>query len=235
MGAEKITLLGFCSGAIPIIAEMASESFSCQRFDVVKNIQVKDADKPFMWHDFKFSVCDHIEYDFTKPGIQFFFGVNTPHIRYIIYHFFYKKYGVDRSQYVNLLHPSAYFSRSSEISNGFLLEPLSVVSSFVKTGFGVFIKRNCSVGHHVIIDDFVSIHPGVNISGNVHIGEGVVLGTGSSVKDGVTIGKHALIGMGSVVTKDVPEGMIVFGNPCRVVRRNDVWDNLEDRLASQIS
>lgn len=135
---------------------------------------------------------------------------------------------------MNLLHPSAYFSRSSEINNGFLLEPLSVVSSFAKFGFGVFIKRNCSIGHHVVIDDYVSIHPGVNISSNVYVGEGAMLGTGSSVKDGVCIGKHTLIGIGSVVTKDIPEGMIAFGNPCKVIRRNDIWDNVDELLDSQI-
>ena len=80
----------------------------------------------------------------------------------------------------------------------------------------------------------MSIHPGVNISSNVYVGEGAMLGTGSSVKDGVCIGKHTLIGIGSVVTKDIPEGMIAFGNPCKVIRRNDIWDNVDELLDSQI-
>jgi maltose O-acetyltransferase len=38
------------------------------------------------------------------------------------------------------------------------------------------------------------------------------------VNPGVTIGKGSIIGSGSVVTKDVPAGVIAAGNPCRVIR-----------------
>ena len=37
---------------------------------------------------------------------------------------------------------------------------------------------------------------------------------------GVTIGNNVVIGAGSVVTKDVPDDSVAFGNPCRVVRKN---------------
>ena len=44
------------------------------------------------------------------------------------------------------------------------------------------------------------------------------VGGGAIILPGVTIGDRAVIGAGSVVTKDVPAGMIAVGNPCRVVR-----------------
>ena len=37
---------------------------------------------------------------------------------------------------------------------------------------------------------------------------------------GVTIGNHFVIGAGSVVTKDIPDHVIAYGNPCRVIREN---------------
>ena len=45
------------------------------------------------------------------------------------------------------------------------------------------------------------------------------VGGGSVLLPGVTVGANALVGAGSVVTKDVPDGVIVFGNPARVVGR----------------
>jgi maltose O-acetyltransferase len=48
------------------------------------------------------------------------------------------------------------------------------------------------------------------------IGDGTTLGSGTVVRDGVNIGKGCFIGMGSVVTKDIPDGMMAFGNPCKV-------------------
>lgn len=43
-------------------------------------------------------------------------------------------------------------------------------------------------------------------------------------QDGVTIGDDSVIGAGSVVTKDIPSGVVAAGNPCRVLRKIDERD-----------
>jgi acetyltransferase-like isoleucine patch superfamily enzyme len=48
---------------------------------------------------------------------------------------------------------------------------------------------------------------------------GASVGSGATLLCGVTVGEHAIVGAGSVVTKDVPAGMTVAGNPARVLRR----------------
>jgi len=50
------------------------------------------------------------------------------------------------------------------------------------------------------------------------IGNDVWIGGGAIICPGVTIGDRAVIGAGSVVTKDVPEGMVVAGNPAKVIK-----------------
>ena len=54
----------------------------------------------------------------------------------------------------------------------------------------------------------------------VIIGDNVWIGGGVIIMPGVTIGNNVVIGAGSVVTKDVPDDVIAYGNPCRVVREN---------------
>ena len=50
------------------------------------------------------------------------------------------------------------------------------------------------------------------------IGSDVWVGGGAIICPGVTIGDRAVVGAGSVVTRDVPAGVLAVGNPCRVVR-----------------
>lgn len=76
---------------------------------------------------------------------------------------------------------------------------------------------------------------------DVHIGENTWICTGAIILPGVTIGKNCIIGSGSVVTHDIPDNSLAFGNPCRVIReiieydkeyyfRNERidWENLTD-------
>jgi len=44
---------------------------------------------------------------------------------------------------------------------------------------------------------------------------------GANIVDGIQIGADTIIGAGSLVTKDVPAGVIAYGNPCRVVRARE--------------
>jgi acetyltransferase-like isoleucine patch superfamily enzyme len=52
----------------------------------------------------------------------------------------------------------------------------------------------------------------------VHVGSNVWIGGSAVINPGVTIGDNSVIGSGSVVTKDIPSGVVAAGNPCRVIR-----------------
>jgi acetyltransferase-like isoleucine patch superfamily enzyme len=71
-----------------------------------------------------------------------------------------------------------------------------------------------------VIGEYSSINPGVNIAGNVTVGKGTIIGMGTNVINGVTIGDNTVIGAGSLVTKDIPSGVVAYGNPCKVIRNN---------------
>ena len=59
--------------------------------------------------------------------------------------------------------------------------------------------------------------------GPICIGEKAWIGTGALILDGITVGRGAIVGAGAVVTKPVPDGAIVVGNPARILRnRQDV-------------
>ena len=58
----------------------------------------------------------------------------------------------------------------------------------------------------------------------VHIGNRVWIGAGTIILPGVTIGDDSVIGVGSVVTKNIPSGVVAVGNPCRVLREINEHD-----------
>lgn len=68
---------------------------------------------------------------------------------------------------------------------------------------------------------------GIGSSKPITIEDDVWIGANCTIVGGVTIGKGSIIGAGSVVTKDIPAGVIAVGSPCRVLREvteDDKWD-----------
>lgn len=59
---------------------------------------------------------------------------------------------------------------------------------------------------------------GLQYNRKVTIGKNVWIGEGVMIVPGITIGDNAVIGAGSVVTKDIPNNVVAFGNPCKVQR-----------------
>ncbi|WP_426177643.1 sugar O-acetyltransferase [Massilia sp. TWR1-2-2] len=130
-------------------------------------------------------------------------------------------------------------ARLAAVGEGAIIRPpFHVDYGFnITVGRGVFINFNCVILDvaPVVIGDFTQIGPGVQILAADHprnpveraqgaefgrpilIGQNVWIGGGALILPGVTIGDNALVGAGSVVTRDVPEGVTVVGNPARAL------------------
>ena len=96
----------------------------------------------------------------------------------------------------------------------------SIIQSDTIIGRHCIINTKASIDHECVINDFVHISPGSVLCGNVIVGEGTWIGAGSIIIPGVKIGKNSIIGAGSVVVKDLPDGVVAYGNPCKVIREN---------------
>lgn len=88
----------------------------------------------------------------------------------------------------------------------------TVLADGVKVDDHVFLAHNVHVGEHAMII------AGAEVSGSVEIGREAWIAPQVSVLNKIRIGDRALVGIGSVVVRDVPAGMVVAGNPARVVR-----------------
>ena len=107
----------------------------------------------------------------------------------------------------------------------------------IELGERVFFNFNCIVLDvcAVRIGDYSLFGPAVQIYTPMHpfnaelrrreefgkpidIGADVWVGGGAIILAGVTIGSRSIVGAGSVVTRDIPDGVLAVGNPCRVIR-----------------
>ena len=89
----------------------------------------------------------------------------------------------------------------------------------VTFGNNVFIAPNCvfsTAGHAIDSEQRIQ---GLEIALPITIGDNVWIGANVSVLPGVTIGSNTIIGAGSVVNKNIPDGVIAVGNPCKVIRK----------------
>lgn len=108
----------------------------------------------------------------------------------------------------------------------------SIIEHHVILGDGVRLHSNCFVPEFTILEAGAWVGPGV-IMTNAHyplgqgvkerlcgaiVGRGAKIGAGAVILPGLRIGEGALVGAGSVVTRDVPPGAVVAGNPARVRR-----------------
>jgi acetyltransferase-like isoleucine patch superfamily enzyme len=85
----------------------------------------------------------------------------------------------------------------------------------------IVIGNNCVITHGCVIlsHDMAAARMGkVSSQALTTIEDGVFMGVNSVILSGLRIGKGSIIGAGSVVTRDVPPGVVVAGNPARVLK-----------------
>ncbi|HOJ19272.1 MAG TPA: acyltransferase [Ignavibacteriaceae bacterium] len=122
-----------------------------------------------------------------------------------------------------------------------------------------YIENDVIIGNNVTIKSHISLWDGVCISDNVHVGPNVVftndlrhrskkefilkkitiakgasIGANSTILAGINIGKYAMTGIGSVITRDIPDYALVYGNPARVKGWVDEIGNKLEQVSDEI-
>jgi acetyltransferase EpsM len=94
----------------------------------------------------------------------------------------------------------------------------AVIQSGVRIGRHVIINTCAIVEHDCTIEDFVHVSPNSTICGNVRVGEGTHVGAGTVIIPGINVGRWSIIGAGSVIIRDVPDSVMILGNPGRIIK-----------------
>ncbi len=118
-----------------------------------------------------------------------------------------------------VMHPGATVARDVMVGPGTVIMAGSVVNPGSTIEENVIVNTSSSVDHDCLVENGAHIGPGAHIGGGVTIGRGTWVGIGAVIKNKIRIGRGAIIGAGAVVLKDIPDGVIAFGVPAKIIRK----------------
>ena len=114
-----------------------------------------------------------------------------------------------------------YVASSAQIGEGSILNLGSVVAPNCSVGKCCFINTSAILSHDCTLGNYSVLSPNITVGGHAKIGSRSFVGLGACIRDRVRIGDDVIVGMGAVVTHDIEDGVVVYGNPARIVRRNE--------------
>lgn len=119
----------------------------------------------------------------------------------------------------NYIHPSVTISPNVKIGEGVyillgsMIMPHTIIQDFT------MISMNVKIAHHSLLGKGAFLSMGVCLGANIHLKEFAYVGIGAVIVTGIKeIGVDSVIGAGAVVIRDVDAGMVVAGNPAKVLR-----------------
>jgi sugar O-acyltransferase (sialic acid O-acetyltransferase NeuD family) len=116
---------------------------------------------------------------------------------------------------LTVVHPTATVARCATIGPGSHVLAGSVVAAAATLGSQVIVNTRATVDHDCRLADGVHVGPAATLAGEVVAERSCFIGAGAVILPRLRIGAHATVGAGAVVTRDVPAGTTVVGNPAR--------------------
>ena len=117
---------------------------------------------------------------------------------------------------VSVVHPTAVVSKYVVVGVGSVVFANAAINACGKVGHGCIVNTGAVIEHDCVLADFAHVSPNAVMAGGVTVGSLAWVGACASVRQLIEVGECAVVGMGAVVTKDVPPGVTVVGNPAKV-------------------
>lgn len=130
-----------------------------------------------------------------------------------------KMFKLDGFETPSLIHPKSHVSDTAVIGENSQICAFAFVGADALVGDACIINTKASIDHESIIGNGVHLAPGATLCGCVKVGNLVFIGASAIILPNLSIGENSIIGAGSIVTRDVPKNVLVYGNPAKIIRK----------------
>ena len=126
--------------------------------------------------------------------------------------------------FVTAIHPSAQIASDVVIGAGTAVMAGAVINPGSVVGEFCIVNTRASLDHESVMESYASLGPGVTTGGCVRIGAFSVIGISATILQELKIGRHSIVGASATVFHDVPDEVVVYGTPARVIRARKPGD-----------
>lgn len=124
----------------------------------------------------------------------------------------------------NAIHPSVIIGKNVSIGKGILIMAGVIVNTNAKLGdFTNFFTR-CNIEHDCVIKNYASISAGVVLGGKVIVGKFSAITLNATIFDRLTIGENVVVGAAALITRNVPDNVLIYGNPGKIIRERKLGE-----------
>lgn len=124
----------------------------------------------------------------------------------------------------NAIHPSVIIGNNVKLGKGIIAMASVVINVDASLGDFTNFYTRCNIEHHCIINDFASVSAGVVLGGKVTIGKYSAISLNATIFDRLLIGQNSVVGAASLVTKNIPDNVLVYGNPGKIIREREIGE-----------
>jgi sugar O-acyltransferase (sialic acid O-acetyltransferase NeuD family) len=120
-----------------------------------------------------------------------------------------------QAPFARVVSPRAVVSPSARLGRGAVIQAGVHISANTQLGNFVRVNTLANLMHDCTVGDFTTVAPSALLLGRVTVGQGCYIGGQATLLPDRRVGDGAVVGAAAVVTKDVPPGRTVWGNPAR--------------------
>lgn len=128
--------------------------------------------------------------------------------------------------FFNLIHSSCIISKDAVLGEGILALPGCIIESGCKIGDHCYLGLRATLGHNGNFGDFVTILGGSLTGGYTDIGDLSTLTLHVTAFDRVKIGRNTVVGASSLVTRSLPDNVLAYGSPAKIIRTREDRDQI---------